>query len=145
MSKSEGPVVVNAATLSELVRTSTVPVLVDFYADWCAPCKYMAPVLERFARKHVGFRGVWVESEDLFVDLHHLAVLLRPEQAVRQRQPHGQVLRVGVGGSPQVRRGLGKLAQTVVSHSKQDLVAQRLRRVRWSGFKQEVELGDGAF
>ena len=54
MSKSEGPVVVNAATLSELVRTSTVPVLVDFYADWCAPCKYMAPVLERFARKHVG-------------------------------------------------------------------------------------------
>ena len=54
MSKSEGPVVVNAATLSELVRTSNVPVLVDFYADWCAPCKYMAPVLERFARKHVG-------------------------------------------------------------------------------------------
>ncbi len=54
MSDSKGPIHVDAAALAELVRTAEVPVLVDFYADWCGPCKIMAPVLDQFARKHVG-------------------------------------------------------------------------------------------
>lgn len=54
MSNSNGPIHVDAAALAELVRTAEVPVLVDFYADWCGPCKMMAPVLDQFARKHAG-------------------------------------------------------------------------------------------
>lgn len=36
------------------VLESAIPVLVDFYADWCGPCKMMAPLVEKMAEKYEG-------------------------------------------------------------------------------------------
>ncbi len=38
----------------EEVLKSDLPVLVDFYADWCGPCKMMAPIVERIAEGYDG-------------------------------------------------------------------------------------------
>jgi len=48
------PIVVNDADFDQQVLGSERPVLVDFWAPWCAPCRMVAPVLEQIAKERDG-------------------------------------------------------------------------------------------
>ena len=43
---------VTDATFADEVLKSTKPVLVDYWADWCAPCKQIAPIIEELDREY---------------------------------------------------------------------------------------------
>ncbi len=45
---------VSAQEFDRIVSTSTLPVVVDFWAPWCGPCRMVGPVLEKLASDHAG-------------------------------------------------------------------------------------------
>ena len=60
------PAVTDASFQSEVIDASnSQPVMVDFWADWCRPCKMLSPTVDEIAREHAGkFKVVKLNVDD---------------------------------------------------------------------------------
>ncbi|MBS0204584.1 MAG: thioredoxin [Planctomycetes bacterium] len=96
------------------VVDSAVPVLVDFYADWCGPCRMLGPVLERLAgeyRGRVKIVKVDVDAEPALAS--HFRVQSIPMLlAYQDGRPVDRL--VGIGSPGQLRQLLNSLTGATV-------------------------------
>ncbi len=53
---ADGIVTLTTSTFDETVASSEVPILVDFWAEWCGPCKMIAPILSEIATENPGIK-----------------------------------------------------------------------------------------
>jgi thioredoxin 1 len=101
-----------SATFDEFVGASSAPVVVDFWAEWCGPCKMLSPVLEDLAAEHPEITFAAVDS-DAYPDLSvRYDVMSVPTVLVFR---DGQLAKrlVGARGKAAMREALAEVLEPV--------------------------------
>ena len=95
---SENTTDVTDATFDAEVLKSQTPVVVDFWAPWCAPCRQVAPILEEIGREHAEkIRVVKLNTDENPVIAARYAVTALPTLAVYSG---GEMVKTIIGARP---------------------------------------------
>lgn len=84
---------------NEVLRSSK-PVLVDFYADWCGPCRMVSPVVDQIANEHPEYKVVKVNVDEQPELASKFNVMSIPALFVVN---NGQVVNKSVGAKPKAQ------------------------------------------
>jgi thioredoxin 1 len=63
------PIALTSETFDTTLANTDQPVLVDFWAEWCGPCKMMSPILDQLATEQAGRATIAKVDVDAFPDL----------------------------------------------------------------------------
>lgn len=89
---------VTTASFSSDVLSNTKPVLVDFWAEWCGPCRQVAPILDQISQEYAGKIEIVKVNVDEEPDLaNRYGIISIPTMQVFQG---GEVVKQIVGAKP---------------------------------------------
>ena len=88
---------VTDANFADRVLTSDKPVLVEFWATWCGPCRMVGPVLERLADEHPEIGIVKMDLDANQGTAREYQVMAAPTMLLFER---GEVVKTIVGAKP---------------------------------------------
>ena len=87
-------IILNSNNFDDEVLKSDKPVLVDFWAEWCGPCKMQGPVLKEFAEKHPEYKVCKLNVDDELALSEKYKVVSIPMLAVFKS---GELVKTEVG------------------------------------------------
>ncbi len=100
---------VDDATFDETVLKASTPILVDFWAPWCAPCKAVASILEELAGEYEGKLGIArLNVDEAPINASKYGISAIPTMLLfQQGQPMGQI--VGFRPKAQLKKALDEV------------------------------------
>ena len=93
-------------TLDEEIKSATEPVLVDFWAEWCGPCKMVAPILDEIATEQQGKLRVGKINIDENLELAQRFDVMSIPTMILFKDGEPQVRIVGAKGKGQLMQEL---------------------------------------
>ena len=89
------PIHLTSVNFEETVKGTSLPILIDFYADWCGPCKMLAPTIEEIAAGAADFLVAKINVDEAPDIAERFAVMSIPTLIVfKNGQPVAQSLGV---------------------------------------------------
>ncbi len=94
------------SSFDEEIQGATEPVLVDFWAEWCGPCRLVAPVLEEIASEHRGKLRVAKVNVDENLDVTRRFAVMSIPTLILFKEGEPQLRLIGAKGKGQLLQEL---------------------------------------